>query len=415
MSQQQHHHRVDPKLWQICAGDSFTVPKLHSKIYYFPQGHLEHVCPITPITPTLHRCCRPLILCTVSAVDLLADPETHQVYAKLLLTPMIDGSVVPLEASNEEDGDQIVSYAKTLTNTDVKSGGKLYVPMACANSIFPALPPNQSPFQDLFLTDVCGVVWKFRHVHRRYPFQHLFSTGWSGFVGKKKLVGGDTVVFVKNSAGNISLGIRRKTKVVGAAKITKKEVNMAIKLAEKNAAFEVVYYPMVGGFDFVVGAKTVEDAMKVNWSRGMRVTHMVKKDDTPKGISIFHGTISGLSPPSTRPWRMLQVKWDDPQVPENLKQLSPWQVELIDSNTPIADIQFPPTKKLRCAQGSVLRNMSNPHTYGILNSIKTKNADIDNCNTKKISPASIMLFGQRIQPIESELYDSNKICSKIVQ
>ena len=109
------------------------------------------------------------------------------------------------------------------------------------------------------------------------------------------------------------------------------------------------------------------------------------------------------------------MKWDDPQVPENLKQLSPWQVELIDSNTPIADIQFPPTKKLRCAQGSVLQNMSNPHTYGILNSIKTKNADIDNCNTKKISPASIMLFGQRIQPIESELYDSDKICSKIVQ
>ncbi|CAK8538265.1 unnamed protein product [Lathyrus sativus] len=404
MSQQQQQHRVDPKVWQAFAGDSFTVPKLHSKVYYFPQGHLQHVCPNTPNTQTLDGC-RPMILCTVSAVDHLADRETHQVYAKLLLTPVIDGSVVPLESSNEEDGDQIVSYAKILTNTDVKRGGKLYVPMACANSIFPALPPvdsiNQSPCQDLFLTDVCSVVWKFHHVHRKYPFQHLFSSGWSGFVGAKKLVSGDTIVFVKNSVGNISLGIRRKTKVAGTAKITKKEVSMAIKLAEKNAAFEAVYYPTVGGFDFVVGAKTVEDAMKVNWRCGMRVTHMVKNDDTPKGISIFNGTISNFSPPSTRPWRMLRVEWDDPQVSENLKQLSPWQVEVIEW-----DIQFPPTKKLRGAQGSVLSSEieRDPSRF---NSMHHHASTSSNYNTKKTSPASIMLFGHRIQPIESDFNDSD--------
>ncbi|CAL5190090.1 unnamed protein product [Lathyrus oleraceus] len=441
MSQQQQQHRVDPKIWKACAGDSFTVPKLHSKVYYFPQGHLQHVCPNTPNTQTLDGC-NPMILCTVSAVDLLADPETHQVFAKLLLTPVIDRSVVPVGASNEEDGDQIVSYAKTLTKSDVKSRGVLYLPVACADSIFPELPPldsrNQSPSQDLFLTDVGGVVWKFRHVFRGSTFRHLFTTGWSGFVGEKKLVDGDNVVFVINSTGRISIGIRRKTKPASAAKMMEKEVNTAVELAKKNAAFEVMYYPTVGEFDFVVGAKTVEDAMMFNWSCGMRVTHTEKNDDTPKGCSIFHGTINNLSPPSTRPWRMLQIEWDEPQVPEKLKQLSPWQVELSDSKTPVSDMQFPPTKKLRGAQGYVLssgQNISNPHTYisSILNSFKTKNAknaDIDNSNTKNINSGSIMLFGQRIQPIESELYNSDikeddsckwnneveeKTCTKVVQ
>ncbi|KAI5434207.1 hypothetical protein KIW84_021174 [Lathyrus oleraceus] len=438
MSQQQHH-RVDQKIWQICAGDSFTVPKLHSKVYYFPEGHLQHVC---PNTQTLDGC-RPMILCTVSAIDLLADPETYRVYAKLLLTPAIDGSVVPLETSNEEDGDEIVSFAKTLTNTDVLSRGKLYVPLACANSIFPALPPlesrNQSLFQDLFLTDICGVVWKFRHVHRRYH-QHLFTTGWSGFVGEKKLLGGDTVVFIKNSAGSISLGIRRKTKftAVAAANIAEKEVNMAIKLAEKNAAFEAVYYPSVGGCDFVVGEKIVEDAMKVNWSRGMRVTHMVKNDDTSKGYFIFHGTISNLESPSTRPWRMLQIEWDEAYVPQNLKQLSPWQVEL-NSKTPTPRILSPPRKKLRGAQRSVLsseierdysfiprlelgfpNNMHNLVTTQISSNFlkndilrNSSMAGLHNLsreldiNTKKTSPGSIMLFGQMIRPIESDLSDSD--------
>ncbi|XP_058759993.1 auxin response factor 17-like [Vicia villosa] len=411
MSQQQHP-RVDPNIWQKFAGDSFTVPKLHSKVYYFPQGHLQHVCPNTqPLDG-----CRPSILCIVSAVDLLADPETDQVYAKLLLTPVIDGSVVPLEFHNGPDGDQIVSYAKTLTNTDVRSGAVLYIPKAGADSILPALPPldsrNQSRFQDISVKDVCGVVSQIRHFHRLCPFQHLFTIGWSGFVSKKKLVVGDTVVFVKNSAGNISIGIRRNGKLAAAAKMIEKEVKLAIELAEKKAAFEVVYYPTVGGFDFVVGAKIVEDAMKVNWRCGMRVTHMVKNDDTSKGCSIFNGRISNLSSRSTRPWRMLQVKWDDPHVPENLKQLCPWQVELINSNPPISDIQFPPTKKLRGAQGSVLsteQNISISHTSSTLNSFKIKNVDIDNCNNKKTRPGSIMLFGKMIQPIERDLYESSDI------
>lgn len=210
MAQQQQLRNVDRKIWKEFAGSSFAVPKLHSKVYYFPFGHLEH-SPITLNTQTLSLL-RPFILCTVSSVDFLADPETDQIFAKLLLTPVLDSTiVVPVEASTEEDNgdDHVVSCAKTLTNSDANNGGAFSVPRACAKSIFPPLDlATPFPSQQLSVTDVCGVVWTFCLVYRGNPKRYLFTTGWSAFVDKKQLVGGDTIVFIKNSARKIFVGIR---------------------------------------------------------------------------------------------------------------------------------------------------------------------------------------------------------------
>jgi hypothetical protein len=89
--------------------------------------------------------------------------------------------------------------------------------------------------------------------------------------------------------------------------VQKKELAVmeAVKLAEKNEAFEVVYYPTTGD-NFVVDAKVVEDAMKINWNCGMRVKSSLK-NDLDSSIKLQHGTITNLCAPSNRPWRMLQV------------------------------------------------------------------------------------------------------------
>ncbi|XP_058784509.1 auxin response factor 17-like [Vicia villosa] len=249
MAQQQQFCNVDPRIWQECAGDSFTVPKLHSRVYYFPIGHLDH-SPITPTTQTLSLI-HPIILCTLSSVDFLADLETDQIFAKLLLTPVIDATVVPpVEASNQEDnGDRVVSYAKTLTTSDANNKGSFYVPRACADSIFLPLDlTTPSPSQELSVTYVCGVVWTICHVHRGNPERYLFTTGWNAFVKKKHLVVGDTLVFIKNSARKIFVGIRRHNMSAAASKITEKTVINAVELAKKNTPFEVMCYPTVDGF-----------------------------------------------------------------------------------------------------------------------------------------------------------------------
>ncbi|CAL5190138.1 unnamed protein product [Lathyrus oleraceus] len=353
---QQQLDRVDPKIWQECAGDSVPLLKLNSKLYYFPRGHLEHACPNYPATQALSLIdrCRPFTLCVISDVDLYADSETDELVAKLLLTPVTDGSVVPSEAGGEVDGDQILSCAKTLTQSDANNGGALSVPIKCATKIFPPLDYNtESPSQDVSVTDFHGVVWNFRHVFSGTPKRHLITHGWSTFADHKKLVSGDIVVFVKNLAGKITLGLRRKNRFAAAANITEKVVMVtkAAELADKNTMFEVMYYPTSGGFDFVMGTKVVEDALKIDWSPGMSVKYTVKTNgDTSKGCSVFHGTISTLSPPSFRPWRMLQVDWNESPVLNDLAKVSPWQVELI-INIPTRHL---PSKKIRAPQNSAL-------------------------------------------------------------
>jgi hypothetical protein len=311
--QHQQPSRVVSKIWQSCAGDAVKIPKLRSKVYYFPLGHLEHANP-TPNTESLSliNSYRPFIPCIISSVDLLADPKTDEVFTKLFLTPVIDGSTVepPPEVHDDDGGGNVVYLGKTLTQSDAKNGGAFSVPTECAKMIFPPLDLNaELPRQELSITDIHGAIWEFRHVYRGNPKRNMFTHNWSPFVDKKKLVGGDSLVFMKNSAGNIYVGIRRVKKFGSAAVMQKKElvVMEAAKLAEKNEAFEVVYYPTAGD-NFVVDAKVVEDAMKINWNCGMRVKRSLKNDlDLDSTIELQHGSITNISAHSNRPWRMLQV------------------------------------------------------------------------------------------------------------
>lgn len=65
------------------------------------------------------------------------------------------------------------------------------------------------PVQKLFITDIHGVVWDFRHIYRGTPRRHLLTTGWSKFVNNKKLIAGDSVVFMRKSADEMFIGVRR--------------------------------------------------------------------------------------------------------------------------------------------------------------------------------------------------------------
>lgn len=119
---------VKPKIWQQCAGSGVKIPNIHSKVYYFPTGHLEHACSF-PNAPILVGN-PPSIPCIISAVDLLADPHTDEVFAKLLPTPVtVNGNVQepPLEVLDQEDnGDEVVSFVKILAQYDSNNGGRAF-------------------------------------------------------------------------------------------------------------------------------------------------------------------------------------------------------------------------------------------------------------------------------------------------
>ncbi|XP_027338538.1 auxin response factor 17-like [Abrus precatorius] len=393
-----HPRPMDPKIWRACAGASVQIPTLHSRVYYFPQGHFDQASSVPRHLSKLLRS-KSFILCRITSVQFLADPLTDEVFAKLVLVPVSDyfaaPSSVPPTAASDDD---VVSFAKILTPSDANNGGGFSVPRFCADSIFPPLNfQDDPPVQNLSVTDVHGVAWEFRHIYRGTPRRHLLTTGWSKFVNNKKLVAGDSVVFMKNSRGGLFVGVRRATRFTsgkgggnvgsnwslqiggmenrveeeekeeeeenlsevfsrdGKGKLSTKKVAEAAELAALNMAFEVVYYPKAGWSEFVVNEEAVNEAMSVAWGPGMRVKMAMETDDSSR-MTWFQGTVSCVSVNENgqwrySPWRMLQITWDEPEVLQNSKWVSPWQVELV-STTPALHSAFPSAKRFRSSQGS---------------------------------------------------------------
>lgn len=397
---------LDSQFWHACAGGMVQMPLVNAKIYYFVQGHMEHSGGNVDFRnfPRIP----PYILCRVEAIKYLADKETDEVYAKLRLVPFAnesgycdgDGEANVAEVQNNKPA----SFAKTLTQSDANNGGGFSVPRYCAETIFPRLDYTADPpVQNIVAKDVHGEPWKFRHIYRGTPRRHLLTTGWSTFVNAKKLIAGDSIVFLRAENGDLCVGIRRAKRglggtydsssgwnpastimqyggfsaflrddennkttrngngnatsnpsgnMYGKAKVKVESVVEAANNAANGQPFQVVYYPRAGTPEFVVKAGLVKAALQIRWCSGMRFKMPFETEDSSR-ISWFMGTISSVQvadpmrwPDS--PWRLLQVTWDEPDLLQNVKRVSPWLVELV-SNMPAIHLSpfSPPRKKFR--------------------------------------------------------------------
>ncbi|CAL0305537.1 unnamed protein product [Lupinus luteus] len=417
--------RIDSSIWRACAGASVQIPVVNSRVYYFPQGHLDQASsPPEQLSSNVYS--NPCVLCRIVDVQFLADHKTDEVFVKLVLhpinrnsdfqnylsdtpppTPAVagDGGSGSSNNTSSGDGDEnaVVSFAKILTPSDANNGGGFSVPRFCADSIFPPLNFNDDPpFQNLMIADMHGNVWEYRHIYRGTPRRHLLTTGWSKFVNFKKIVAGDSVVFMKNAKGELFSGIRRAKRTStrsggrgvsgtdwsatmlaiggtrkrdgdvekkkednvvmegfsrnGKGKLAPEKVAEAVELAAQGMPFEAVYYPSAGWSDFVVQAEIVDSAMMIIWSPGMRVKMAVETEDSSR-TSWFQGAVSAACVPENglwrgSPWHRIQVAWDEPELMQHAKFVSPWQVEPL-SVTSTFHTAVPLAKRFRAAQDSV--------------------------------------------------------------
>ncbi|WOL16731.1 hypothetical protein Cni_G25519 [Canna indica] len=402
---------VDSQLWHACAGGMVQIPTVNSTVYYFPQGHAEHAQGVVDFGASRIP---PLILCRVTAVKFMADQETDEVFAKIHMTP-IRSSELDYGEDNElslgmngfDAQEKPASFAKTLTQSDANNGGGFSVPRYCAETIFPRLDYSADPpVQTVIAKDVHGDAWKFRHIYRGTPRRHLLTTGWSNFVNQKKLVAGDSIVFLRAENADLCVGIRRarrggvgdgpesrsgwnppggngvssyggfsvflreeESKLMrgnggnfgssgglrGRGRVRADSVLEAATLAANGQPFEVVYYPRTSTPEFCVKAGAVKAATRIQWFPGMRFKMAFETEDSSR-ISWFMGTISSVQVADpirwpNSPWRLLQVAWDEPDLLQNVKRVSPWLVELV-SNMPAIHLTHlsPPRKKPRIPQ-----------------------------------------------------------------
>ncbi|XP_076910842.1 auxin response factor 18-like [Bidens hawaiensis] len=385
---------LDSQLWHACAGGMVQMPPLNSRVLYFPQGHAEYSRTPNSTVFTNPRRIPPYIMCEVSTVKFMADPDTDEVYAKISLIPVKNPSFFDsnddeddlgfgLRFDRNENKEKPTSFAKTLTQSDANNGGGFSVPRYCAETIFPRLDYTaEPPVQIITVKDVHSQIWKFRHIYRGTPRRHLLTTGWSNFVNHKKLVAGDSVMFLRADNGDLCVGIRRAKRGIGGgfhelptgsslyggglARFRPENENVngkgdaeavveAANLAAAGLPFEVVYYPRASTPEFCVKAATVKAAMRIQWCPGMRFKMAFETEDSSR-ISWFMGTIASVQVDDqinwpNSPWRLLQVTWDEPELLQNVQRVNPWLVELVASMPAIHLTPFsPPRKKLRFPQ-----------------------------------------------------------------
>ncbi|KAJ6802314.1 auxin response factor 12-like [Iris pallida] len=338
---------LNSELWHACAGPIVCLPDVGTRVVYFPQGHSEQVVVSTnkevdghiPNYPDLP----PQLICQLHEITMHADLETDEVYAQMMLQPLNpqEQKEAYLPAEMGLPSKQPTNYfCKTLTASDTSTHGGFSVPRRAAEKVFPLLDfSQQPPAQELVARDIHGVDWKFRHIFRGQPKRHLLTTGWSVFVSAKKLVAGDSVLFIWTENNQLLLGIRhanRPQTVMPSSVLSSDSMHIGLLAAAAHAAatnsrFTVFYNPRSCPSEFVIPlSKYVKAVFHTRVSVGMRFRMLFETEES--SVRRYMGTITGISDldpvrwPNSH-WRSVKVGWDESTAGDRQPRVSLWEIE----------------------------------------------------------------------------------------
>ncbi|RZC19478.1 Auxin response factor 9 isoform C [Glycine soja] len=351
-------------LWKGCAGPLVDVPRVGQRVFYFPQGHMEQLEASTnqelnQRIPLLKLPTK--ILCRVVNVHLLAEQETDEVYAQITLVPESnqDEPMNPDPCTAEPPRAPVHSFSKVLTASDTSTHGGFSVLRKHAMECLPALDMSQpTPTQELVAKDLHGYEWRFKHIFRGQPRRHLLTTGWSTFVTSKRLVAGDTFVFLRGDNGELRVGVRRLARQASSmpsSVISSQSMHLGVLATASHAVatqtlFVVYYKPRTS--QFIISVNKYLEAMN-RFSVGMRLKMRFEGDDSAETDKRFSGTIVGVEDISPHwvnsKWRSLKVQWDEPAAVPRPDRVSPWEIEpfVASASTPSVQPTMVKTKRPR--------------------------------------------------------------------
>ncbi|KAL1351703.1 hypothetical protein AAHE18_06G115000 [Arachis hypogaea] len=341
---------LNSELWHACAGPLVSLPQVGSLVYYFPQGHSEQVAASTRRTATSQIPNYPnlpsQLLCQVQNVTLHADKDTDEIYAQMSLQPLnSEKDVFPISDFGLKHSKHPTEFfCKTLTASDTSTHGGFSVPRRAAEKLFPPLDYTiQPPTQELVVRDLHDNTWTFRHIYRGQPKRHLLTTGWSLFVGSKRLRAGDSVLFIRDEKSQLRVGVRRVNRqqtTLPSSVLSADSMHIGVLAAAAHAAsnripFTIFYNPRACPSEFVIPlAKYRKSVYGTQLSVGMRFGMMFETEES--GKRRYMGTIVGISDldplrwPGSK-WRNIQVEWDEPGCGDKQNRVSVWEIETPES------------------------------------------------------------------------------------
>ncbi|XP_051139912.1 auxin response factor 17-like [Andrographis paniculata] len=360
---------VDRDIWRAIAGSSVEIPPIGSLVYYFPQGHMEQHGVGDSKRNCFDEVGRSYFCCRVLSVRLCAHHSYDSAFVKFVLQPEEESEGAGTCVGEDGGESDVVVLGKVLTLSDANNGGGFSVPRMCADSVLPRLDFQvDPPVQTLAMKDAHGKVWEFRHIYRGTPRRHLLTTGWSKFVNEKRLIAGDSVIFIRKiSTNELFIGVRKSRRSGGFtgwdcqddfSTGDASEPLEAIQNAVNGKAFEVVYNPRIGSPDFVVRVEKVKNALQKSWGTGTRIKISVETEDSAQ-VSWFQGTVTSAAIPDSgpwkgSPWRSLEVIWNEAEPPlKDLSKVNPWDVVQVQSMQLRASTS-PPSKRIKTVQNSAI-------------------------------------------------------------
>ncbi|TKY61245.1 Auxin response factor 18 [Spatholobus suberectus] len=339
------------QLWKLCAGPLVDVPRERERVFYFPQGHMEQLQASTnqELNQELsqqipHFNLPPKILCRVVHIQLLAEQETDEVYARITLLPESnqDEPTSPDPTLPETQKQTFHTFSKILTASDTSTHGGFSVLRRHATECLPQLDMTQTtPTQELVAKDLHGFEWKFKHIFRGQPRRHLLTTGWSTFVTSKRLAAGDAFVFLRGENGELRVGVRRVARQqspMPSSVISSQSMHLGVLATASHAVltstmFVVYYKPRTS--QFIIGLNKYLEAVSNKFSVGMRFKMRFEVEDSPERR--FSGTIVGVGDVSpgwpNSQWRSLKVQWDEPAIIPRPERVSSWEIEPFVAST----------------------------------------------------------------------------------
>ncbi|KAL8543222.1 hypothetical protein ACS0TY_003942 [Phlomoides rotata] len=216
-----------------------------------------------------------------------------------------------------------------------------------------AVKNSSTPTQELIAKDLHGTEWHFKHIFRGQPRRHLLTTGWSTFVTSKRLVTGDSFVFLREETGELCVGVRRhapQQSSMPSLVISSQSMHLGVLVTASHVvltqSFFVVYYkPRTS--QFIISLNKYLEAINHGFGVGMRFKMRFEGEDSPERRLVF-GTIVGVEDISPQwdnsKWRTLKVQWDEPASIPRPERVSPWEIEPFVTSVPTTLIQ-PPTFK----------------------------------------------------------------------
>ncbi|CAL0328242.1 unnamed protein product [Lupinus luteus] len=343
------------QLWKACAGPHVDVPHVGQRVFYFPQGHMEQLEASTnqELNQRIPLFNLPTkILCRVINVNLLAESETDEVYAQITLVPESNQAepTTPDPCPAEVPRPTIHSFNKVLTASDTSTHGGFSVLRKHATECLPALDMSQStPTQELVARDLHGYEWRFKHIFRGQPRRHLLTTGWSTFVTSKRLVAGDTFVFLRADNGELRVGVKRlapQQSSMPSSVISSQSMHLGVLATASHAVatqtlFLVYYKPRTS--QFIISVNKYLEAVKHKFDVGLRFKMRFEGDDSPESDKRFSGTIVGVEDISPQwinsTWRSLKVQWDESASIPRPDRISPWEIDPLLASVPAPSAQ----------------------------------------------------------------------------